>query len=56
MNQIAPKIIRQIFVLLLIMLFGSLIFREMLPYLSGVLGAITFYILLSKIMKTLVHK
>jgi predicted PurR-regulated permease PerM len=56
MNQIAPKIIRQIFVLLLIILFGSLIFREILPYLSGVLGAITFYILLRKVMKTLVHK
>lgn len=56
MTQIAPKIIRQIFVLLLIILFGSLIFREMLPYLSGVLGAITFYILLRKPMKYLVNK
>lgn len=55
MNQIAPKIIRQIFVLLLIILTGSLIFREMLPYLSGVLGAITFYILLRKLMKKLVR-
>ncbi|SDH74679.1 AI-2E family transporter [Winogradskyella thalassocola] len=56
MNQIPPKIIRQIFVLLLILLFGSLIFREMLPYLSGVLGAITFYILLRKPMKKLVNQ
>ncbi|NRD22929.1 AI-2E family transporter [Winogradskyella litoriviva] len=56
MTQIAPKIIRQIFVLLLIILFGSLIFSEMLPYLSGVLGAITFYILLRKPMKYLVNK
>jgi len=55
MNHIPPKIIRQIFVLLLILLFGSLIFREMLPYLSGVLGAITFYILLRKPMKKLVN-
>ncbi|WP_299099502.1 AI-2E family transporter [uncultured Winogradskyella sp.] len=54
MTQIAPKIIRQIFVLLLILLTGSLIFREMLPYLSGVLGAITFYILLRKPMRYLV--
>ncbi|WP_179376258.1 AI-2E family transporter [Winogradskyella wichelsiae] len=54
MKQIAPKIIRQIFVLLLIILSGSLIFSEMLPYLSGVLGAITFYILLRKLMKRLV--
>lgn len=56
MNQIAPKIIRQIFILLLIILTGSLIFREMLPYLSGVLGALTFYILLRKLMKKLVKK
>lgn len=56
MTQIAPKIIRQIFVLLLILLTGSLIFREMLPYLSGVLGAMTFYILLRKLMKRLVKQ
>jgi predicted PurR-regulated permease PerM len=56
MTQIAPKIIRQIFVLLLILLFGSLIFQEMLPYLSGVLGAITFYILLRKPMRHLVNQ
>lgn len=54
MTQIPPKIIRQVFVLLLILLFGSLIFQELLPYLSGVLGAITFYILLRKPMKKLV--
>ncbi|WP_178989237.1 AI-2E family transporter [Winogradskyella schleiferi] len=56
MKQIAPKIIRQIFVLLLIVLIGSLIFREVIPYLSGVLGAITFYILLRNLMKKLVTK
>ena len=56
MTQIPPKIIRQVFVLLLILLIGSLIFSEMLPYLSGVLGAITFYILLRKLMKRLVHQ
>ncbi|WP_178983858.1 AI-2E family transporter [Winogradskyella helgolandensis] len=56
MTQIAPKIIRQVFILLLILLFGSLIFREMLPYLTGVLGAITFYILLRKLMKRLVNQ
>lgn len=56
MTQIPPKVIRQIFVLLSIILCGSLIFREMLPYLSGVLGAITFYILLRKLMLILVRK
>nr|WP_321230206.1 AI-2E family transporter [uncultured Psychroserpens sp.] len=54
MTQIEPKIIRQIFVLLLIILTGSLIFREILPYLTGVLGAITFYILLKNLMNKLV--
>lgn len=54
MKQISQKIIRQIFILLLIILIGSMIFREMLPYLSGVLGAITFYILLRKYMNKLV--
>lgn len=56
MTQIAPKVIRQIFVLLLILLTGSLIFREILPYLSGVLGALTFYVLLRSFMKKLVVK
>ncbi|MEZ4793059.1 MAG: AI-2E family transporter [Gelidibacter sp.] len=56
MKQIPPQIIRQIFVLLLILLMGSLIFRELLPYLTGVLGAVTIYILLRKWMAKLVNK
>ena len=56
MKSISPNIIRQIFVLLLILLMGSLIFREMLPYLSGVLGAVTIYVLLRSWMKSLVNK
>lgn len=55
-NAIAPKTIRQIFILLLILLIGALIFKEMLPYFSGVLGAITFYVLLRKWMVRLVRK
>ncbi|OBX24492.1 AI-2E family transporter [Gelidibacter algens] len=54
MNQIPPKLIRQIFVILLILFMGSLIFRELLPYLTGVLGAITIYILFRKWMTSLV--
>jgi predicted PurR-regulated permease PerM len=53
---IAPKIIRQTFVLLLILLIGFLIFKEMMPYLSGVLGAITIYVLLRRWMVTLINK
>jgi predicted PurR-regulated permease PerM len=56
MKQISPNIIRQIFVLLLILLMGTLIFQEILPYLSGVLGAITIYVILQKPMKYLVEK
>ncbi len=55
-KQIPPQIIRQIFVILLILLMGSLIFRELLPYLTGVLGAITIYVLMRKWMSKLVNK
>src|SRR5690606_13395215 len=55
-KQIPPQIIRQIFVILLILLMGSLIFRELLPYLTGVLGAITIYVLMRKWMAKLVNK
>ncbi|WP_446051354.1 AI-2E family transporter [Zobellia laminariae] len=56
MNTINPKVIRQLFVLLLIVLIGGLIFQEMAPYFSGVLGAITLYVLLKKPMAKLVKK
>ncbi len=56
MKTISPGIIRQMFVLLLIFLIGGLIFREILPYLSGILGAITFYVILRRWMIALVRK
>ena len=56
MQNIAPKVIRQLFVLLSIVFIGILIFREMLPYFSGVLGAITIYVLMRKWMTALVRK
>ena len=52
-KTIQPNIIRQLFVLLLILLMGGLIFREMLPYFLGVLGAITLYVLLKGSMTKL---
>ena len=55
-KQIPAQIIRQIFVILLILLMGSLIFRELLPYLTGVLGAITIFVLMRKWMAKLVNK
>lgn len=56
MNQIPAKVIRQVFVILLILFMGSLIFKEMLPYLTGVLGAVTIYVLFRNWMATLVKK
>lgn len=56
MKQIPPQLIRQIFVLLLILWMGSLIFMEMLPYLTGILGAVTIYILFRKWMAKLVNQ
>lgn len=56
MKHISPYLIRQIFILLLILLTGGLIFQKMLPYISGVLGAVTMYVLLRKPMEKLVAK
>jgi predicted PurR-regulated permease PerM len=56
MKTISISIIQQILVLLLILLMGGLIFSELLPYLSGVLGAITIYVLMRKWMVFLVRK
>tara|TARA_R110000823_G_scaffold313219_1_gene440669 strand:- start:345 stop:1367 length:1023 start_codon:yes stop_codon:yes gene_type:complete len=56
MTHIHPKIIRQIFSLLLIIMLGGLIFQAILPYFSGVLGAITIYVLLRTPMTKLVNK
>lgn len=54
--MINPKTIRQVSVLLVILFFGILIFREMIAYLSGVLGAITIYVLFRKYMIMLTRK
>ncbi|MDL5513516.1 AI-2E family transporter [Arenibacter sp. M-2] len=56
MTYINPKIVRQIFSLLLIIMLGGLIFHAILPYFSGVLGAITIYVLLRRPMSKLVKK
>ena len=55
-NQIPVGIIQQLLVLLLIAIFGGLIFWELLPYLSGVLGAITLYVLMRGPMVRLVKR
>lgn len=56
MKTIPQNVIRQIFVLLLIVIIGGLIFKELLPYFSGILGAITVYVLMRGWMIRLVRK
>tara|TARA_R110000850_G_scaffold241496_1_gene366117 strand:- start:39405 stop:40427 length:1023 start_codon:yes stop_codon:yes gene_type:complete len=56
MQKINQQIIRQIFTLLLIIALGLLIFIELVPYLTGLLGAVTFYILFRNLMRKMVHK
>ncbi len=47
---ISPRIIRQLFVLLLITTMATLILYELVHYLSGILGAITIYVIFKKWM------
>lgn len=54
-KTIPPQTIRQIFTILVILLLGGLIFSKLLPYFSGILGAITLYVVLQKWMTNLVH-
>jgi len=56
MQKISTTIIRQLFIIILILFFGFLIFKEMFPYFGGFLGALTLYVLLRKWMKYLVDK
>ena len=56
MKTVPQNIIRQIFVLVIILIMGGLIFRELLPYFSGILGAITIYVLMRGWMLKLVRK
>jgi len=50
-NGIPIKIIRQIFMLVVIVIMGIVIYDNMKPYLSGILGAITLFVLTRKLMK-----
>lgn len=56
MDRIKPSLVRQIFVLLLILFLTVLIFREIMPYLSGVLGAVTLYVILKGWMRKLTNR
>ncbi|MCM4151113.1 AI-2E family transporter [Arenibacter sp. N53] len=56
MKPIGSSIIRQLFIILLILLLGGLIFQAILPYFTGILGAITIYVLLRGPMANLVKR
>lgn len=56
MKKISHKIIRQLIILALILFLGGLIVKYMLPYISGVLGALTLYVVLRKWMMKLLEK
>lgn len=51
-----PIVVRQFFVLIVIAVVGFLIVFEMLPYFSGVLGAITLYVMLNPFLSKLMKK
>lgn len=55
-HSIPENIIRQVFILLLIAVMGGLIFRELLPYFSGILGGITIFVLMRGWMVKLVRR
>ena len=55
-SQLKPQLVRQLFLLGLILFLTVLIFKEITPYLTGFLGAITLHVLLRKWMKKLVRK
>lgn len=54
--MINQQVIRQVFTLILIVALGILIFQELIPYMTGLLGAITLYILFRDKMRSLVQR
>ncbi len=56
MKKINPTVIGQIFLLTLIIVSGGMILLKMIPFISGVLGGITFYIIFRKWMDKLLEK
>lgn len=56
MKTLSPKLTRQLFLLILVVALAALIFLQMLPYLSGILGAITIFVLLRNGMDKLTNR
>lgn len=55
-NAIHPNLIRQLFILSMIIFLGYLICKELVPYLSGILGAVTLYVLFNPWMHRMLIK
>jgi len=56
MDRLKPELVRQLFVLLVILFLGFLIFIEVIPFLSGILGAITLFVIFKRWMSKLVAR
>ncbi len=56
MNYIHPDKIKQIFFLIILIVIGCILFREMKSFLPAFLGALTFYVILRKWMFSLQHR
>ncbi|GLB48877.1 AI-2E family transporter [Neptunitalea lumnitzerae] len=55
-HALHPDLVRQLFILCVIIFLGILITQEMMPYLSGVLGAVTLYVLFNVWMQKMLDK
>ena len=56
MTALKPRLVRQLFLIIIIVFLTILIFQEIIPYLSGVLGAVTLFVLLRKWMEKLADR
>ena len=56
MKYILKNQLKQMFMLMFIIAICGLIFWQLIPYLSGILGALTLYVLLESTMARLVHR
>jgi predicted PurR-regulated permease PerM len=56
MKKLNPNLVRQLLVLFIILFLGILIIKELVPYISGVLGAITLFVVSRNWMQKLVAK
>jgi predicted PurR-regulated permease PerM len=56
MKKIDSSLLRQVIVIFIILFLGILIFKELVPYISGVLGAITLFVIFRNWMQKLVAR